>query len=163
MQLIVIMLSMEVIKINNNPQNKLKAYRVIMGLTLEAVAKVIGVNKTTIQRYESGAIPNIPIETIKALSKLYGVSVNELLDIRINTTTKDLFVEFIESLNFKCMYLNSESAFTTIESENQSILSMKIQTPNGDDYEVTQNDLTGLKVDLQDYLEFQFYKLNKKK
>lgn len=154
---------MEVIIISNVSQNKLKTYRKMLGMTLDEVSRVIGVNKTTIQRYESGAIPNIPIETVKELSRLYSVSANELLDIRINATTKDLFIEFIESLNFKCIYLNSENASTRTSSESQSILSLRIQTPTGDDYEVTQDDLTSLKLDLKDYIEFQLYQLNKKK
>lgn len=133
----------------------------MLGMTLKDVANVIGVNKTTVQRYESGAIPNIPIETVKALSKLYNVSTNELLDIQTNSAQKDLFIEFIETLDFKCIYLNSENASTAISSESQSRTSIMVQTPYGDDYEVTDDDLMNLKTSLQDYLSFQFFKLNK--
>lgn len=134
----------------------------MLGMTLEDVANVIGVNKTTVQRYESGAIPNIPIETVKALSKLYNASTNELLDIQTSSAQKDIFIEFIETLDFKCIYLNSENASTRTSSESQSNLSLWIQTPTGVDYEVTPDDLTSLKLDLKDYIEFQFFKLNKK-
>ncbi|MDH8678649.1 helix-turn-helix transcriptional regulator [Fusibacter bizertensis] len=154
---------MEVIKIRNNTQSNLKAYRKMLGMTLEDVANVIGVNKTTIQRYESGSIPNIPIETVKALSRLYNVSTNELLEIPPSKTQKDLFIRFIKTLDFKCIHLNSKNAFTAISSESLSNTSIRIQTPYGDDYEVSEDDLINLKASLQDYLSFQLFKLNKNK
>lgn len=133
----------------------------MLGMTLEDVASVIGVNKTTVQRYESGAIPNIPIETLKELSRLYNVSTNDILDVQSSKTQNDLFIEFIETLDFKCIHLNSEKTSTAIFSENQSSALIRIQTPYGDDYEVTEDDLINLKASLQDYLSFQLFKLNK--
>lgn len=135
----------------------------MLKMTLEDVANVIGVNKTTVQRYESGAIPNIPIETVKALSRLYNVSSNELLDIQPSKTQKDLFIELIDTLDFTCIHLNTENSSTALSSESQSSTSIRIQTPYGDVYEVTEVDLINLKASLQEYLSFQFFKLNKKK
>lgn len=44
------------------------------GLTLDALAKMIGTSKQTIQRYETGVISNIPSDKIEALSNALGVS-----------------------------------------------------------------------------------------
>ena len=43
-------------------------------MTLEDVAKQIGVSRATIFKYEKGAIENIPNDKIEALAKLFNVS-----------------------------------------------------------------------------------------
>lgn len=58
---------------------RIRALREQNGLTLEEVGRHIGVNKATVSRYESGAIPNIPIQAIAAIAKLFGVHPAEIL------------------------------------------------------------------------------------
>ena len=43
-------------------------------MSLEDVAKQIGVSRATVFKYEKGAIQNIPNDKIEALAKLFGVS-----------------------------------------------------------------------------------------
>lgn len=43
-------------------------------MTLEEVAKQIGVSRATVYKYETGAIENIPNEKVEAMAKLFGVS-----------------------------------------------------------------------------------------
>ena len=47
----------------------LKARRAELDLTLEDVAKIVGVTRATIQKYENGIISNIPSDKIEALAK----------------------------------------------------------------------------------------------
>ena len=51
--------------------------REALGLTLEDVAEKVGVNKSTIQRYENGKIKKIPNDVLDKLEKLYSVSLRE--------------------------------------------------------------------------------------
>lgn len=51
--------------------------REALGLTLEEVAEQVGVNKSTIQRYESGKIKKIPNDVLDKLEDLYSVSLRE--------------------------------------------------------------------------------------
>ncbi len=133
--------------------DKLKTYRQMNNMTLDNVAKVIGVNKTTIQRYETGAIPNIPIETVKALSKLYGVSANELLNLTAVESIKDPFLKLLQTLGYECLPTNDEKADKKI----------KIKSADGAYYEITHNELLELKTELKDFLSYQLFKLNQKK
>ena len=68
---------------------KLNAARVNAGLTQEDVAKRLGKSKNTIVSWEKGK-SSPDIETGKALAKLYGVSVNEIIflpnDCALSTT-----------------------------------------------------------------------------
>lgn len=50
---------------------RLRDRRVYLSKTLDEVAKELGVAEATVQRYESGAIKNIPHETIEQLAIIY--------------------------------------------------------------------------------------------
>ena len=53
---------------------RIKMLREEKKMTLEAVAKQIGVSRATVYKYETGAIANIPNEKFGALAELFGVS-----------------------------------------------------------------------------------------
>ena len=57
-------------KLNEN----IKILRTKHGFTQEELGKRLSVSKQTVQRYESGEIPNIPYEKIEILSKIFGCS-----------------------------------------------------------------------------------------
>ena len=72
----------------------LRGARANAGLTQDAVAKKLNKSKNTIVSYEKGrTIPDI--ETGKALAKLYGVSVDDLIflpnDCALSTNAKVLY------------------------------------------------------------------------
>lgn len=67
----------------------LKAARVNAGLTQDDVVKALGMSKNTIVNYEKGrSVPDI--EMGKALAKLYGMSVDDIIflpkDCTLSTT-----------------------------------------------------------------------------
>ena len=53
-----------------NIYEKIKARREQLGLTMEDVANILGVNKSTISRYESDQIKKMPIDFIEPLAKI---------------------------------------------------------------------------------------------
>lgn len=54
--------------------NNIKKIRKERGLTLDALAGLVGTSKQTIQRYEAGIITNIPKERIEALAEVLSVT-----------------------------------------------------------------------------------------
>lgn len=60
-------------------KENIKAYRLLSNMTLEEVANRLGVSKPTIQRYESGAISNIPPEKVEKLSEIFSISPSVLM------------------------------------------------------------------------------------
>jgi len=48
---------------------RIKERRTESGLTLEALARLSGVTRQTIQRYESGVIKNIPSDRVECIAK----------------------------------------------------------------------------------------------
>ena len=59
--------------------NKIKTRRQELGLTLEDVARAVGVGRSTVQRWESGLIKNMGRDKIAALAKILQISPVELV------------------------------------------------------------------------------------
>lgn len=53
---------------------KIKARREELGLTLQEVGDHLGVSKATVQRYESGEIKNLKLESIEKLAQMLGIT-----------------------------------------------------------------------------------------
>lgn len=49
-------------------KDRMKKRRKDLGLTLEDVAKIVGVTRQTIQKYESGVVTNIPSDKIELIA-----------------------------------------------------------------------------------------------
>lgn len=64
---------------------KLKDRREELGLSLEALANKTGLSKSTLQRYETGGISNIPLDKLETLSNALNLSVSEFLDLKKDT------------------------------------------------------------------------------
>lgn len=61
---------------------KLKNRRTELGLSLEALSDKTGLSKSTLQRYETGGIANIPLDKLEILSNALNLSVSEFLDLK---------------------------------------------------------------------------------
>ncbi len=57
-----------------NVNNKLKDRRLELGLTLEEVGTIVGVGKSTVRKWETGAIENMKRDKIALLAKALKVS-----------------------------------------------------------------------------------------
>lgn len=68
----------------------IKKARLDAGLTLDEVAKACHTTKQTIYKYENDIVTNIPMDKIKAMSELLGVSPTQLLGWDTETPDYDL-------------------------------------------------------------------------
>ena len=79
--------------------NRLKTFRTLNGLTQGEVAEVLKLDRSTYTYYEKGRVPNL--DTLNKLSKLFNVSVAELIGERdgaldvIKNASRELHVESI--------------------------------------------------------------------
>lgn len=60
-------------------RNKMRCGRIAKGLTVKDVAQKIGVHENAVLRWENGTAEPLGSNLIK-LSKLYGISADELMD-----------------------------------------------------------------------------------
>lgn len=65
-------------------QQRLKERRLFLNMTYQDLADKTGLSKSTLQRYETGGINNLPIDNIYKLSDALGVSPNYFTDINYN-------------------------------------------------------------------------------
>ena len=59
--------------------NKIKARRQELGLTLEDVARAVGVGRSTVRKWETGMIKNMGRDKIAAMAKVLQISPVELV------------------------------------------------------------------------------------
>lgn len=73
-----------------NMAQKIKELRQAKGLTLEQVASVVGVGKSTVRKWETGMIANMKRDKIAALAKALGTTPAYLMGWEEDTKAKNL-------------------------------------------------------------------------
>lgn len=69
--------------------NKIKARRLELGLTLEDVAKAVGVGRSTVRKWETGLIKNMGRDKIAALAKVLQISPVDLVPADGSSKSED--------------------------------------------------------------------------
>ncbi len=59
--------------------NRMRAAREALGLSFEELSRMVGMSKSTLQRYETGGIKNMPIDSVVPLAKALNVTVEYLI------------------------------------------------------------------------------------
>jgi transcriptional regulator with XRE-family HTH domain len=78
---------------------RMKRVREEKNLTLEEMARVIGVTKATLSRYESGEIKEIPLNRVEAVANILSVSPEWLIgwtDERCRDVDEDMDLRYIK-------------------------------------------------------------------
>ncbi len=65
---------------------RLKEIRTKKGISVDALAEMIGISRATIFRYENGSIKKIPIGIMESISAALGISPYELMSDEVPTT-----------------------------------------------------------------------------
>jgi transcriptional regulator with XRE-family HTH domain len=97
---------------NETMAAKIKALRLQKGMTLEEVANIVGVGKSTVRKWETGMIANMKRDKIASLARALGTTpaylmgwedvqkTNDLLaDIIVRLRTDDSFSEIVQILH----------------------------------------------------------------
>lgn len=80
-----------------NTGNVIKKLRQDKKLTQDELSRILGVKKSSIQKYESGAVSNLKMETIRTLCDYFNVPPS-LIVFPEHKDTNNVFV-FMKSLN----------------------------------------------------------------
>ena len=108
-------------------QDKIKKRRKELGLSLEDVAKELGVNRSTVLRYESKSIEKMPIDIIPPLAKILKCSPEYLMGWEddklspVNIIYDDYF-----PLNY-CTNLSAGSPTELLEAEPDAVVYVPIK------------------------------------
>lgn len=83
----------------NDMSKKIKELRLNKGLTLEQVAKVVGVGKSTVRKWETGMIANMKRDKIASLAKALGTTPAYLMGWEETTPQENELIDLINQLN----------------------------------------------------------------
>lgn len=103
---------------------RIKELRISLNMTIRELSKKSGVGQSTISEIETGKAINPKTDTLQKISKVLGVTVNDLLsteeklDIALDSMSKIRELAK-EGLNYKSN-LNSSDATTLIKESNES-------------------------------------------
>lgn len=90
---------------------KIKKLRTDRGLTQEELGKLVGVQKSAINKWEKGLVTNIKRDTLKALAGVFGVSPADLLDDEDNRSdTDDLKQKLFERTELRMLFDAADNA-----------------------------------------------------
>ena len=73
----------------NDIGKKIRERRKELGMTLDELARAVGVSKQTIFRYEDRTIENIPIDKLHRIAEKLNVSLTYLLDLKVEVGYED--------------------------------------------------------------------------
>ena len=84
----------------NDIGKRIRERRKELGMTLDELAKAVGVSKQTIFRYEDRTIENIPIDKLDKIAEKLNMSMAYLLDLKVEVGYED-FIVLKEKEGFK--------------------------------------------------------------
>lgn len=92
-------------------QNRLKERRLFLNMTYQDLANKTGISKSTLQRYETGGIQNLPYDKIFALSEALEVRPEYFTDLTKDYTAQSVFQNTISAQNNRAEYLEHIKEF----------------------------------------------------
>lgn len=88
---------------------RIKSNRKRIGFTQTQLGEVLGVQKSAIQKYESGSVTNIKLTTLVKMAEVFGVSVSSLLGDKLSSKQlNDLLYETYGTLAIELFRLFGE-------------------------------------------------------
>lgn len=92
-------------------RKRLRARRIFLDLTYQELAEKTGMSKSTLQRYETGGIKNLPYSKIPILSEALGVSPNYFTDLSQDYTSSDHVIDLRSSSSFRSKLIEEARKF----------------------------------------------------
>lgn len=77
--------------------DRIKYYREQAGMTMDQLAKAVGVQNSAINKYEKGLVTNIPINRIRQIADALGIDPRLLLDFLDDSTCGPVYLDGEES------------------------------------------------------------------
>ena len=102
---------------------RIKARRLELGLSIEDLGKILGKNRTTVYRYETGYIENLPIEIIKPIAEALRTTPQYLMGWEKVQKNNDAIVDIIQRLRTDEDFLSLVKKLSDMDAEKLKSLS----------------------------------------
>lgn len=114
-------------------KENIKSRRLERNLTLEDVARFIGVSKQTVQKYESGVISNIPSDTVELIAECLGAAPADLMgwgDTKEKKMVADTIIKYASEID-ETLMLELLKKFNKLSNEDKKLALQLIGRING--------------------------------
>lgn len=91
-------------------RRRLKERRLFLGMTYQALSAKTGISKSSLQRYETGAIKNLPYDKVFTLSEALDVTPEYFINLSNDFTNASEFIQRVGRVN-RYDYLASHEEF----------------------------------------------------
>lgn len=101
---------------------KIKMLRKQKGLTLEQVANIVGVGKSTVRKWETGMIQNMGRDKIVLLAKALGVTPAYLLGWEETEKTNDAIADIVVKLRTDSNFLEAVELIYNLDNDKLNLV-----------------------------------------
>lgn len=134
---------------------RLKELRKNAGYSYKKLEELTGISRSTLQRYETNPLTDIPLNKLTILASIYNVTISYLL----GTEDKNMPYEYFESLSPLLKELNCEIKY----DEHAKTYELWIQDNQQEDFfhafSITNEQIKNLKDTTLSYLSFKINEL----
>lgn len=99
---------------------RIKARRIELGLSVEELGKRLGKNRTTVYRYETGDIENLPIDILEPIAAVLQTSPAYLMGWEKVQKNNDAIADIIVRLRTDEIFLDAVKRLNSLESDKLS-------------------------------------------
>lgn len=137
-------------------QSRLKERRLFLNMTYQDLADKTGISKSTLQRYETGGIQNLPYDKIFVLSEALEVRPEYFTDLTKDYTAQPVIQDFMFPQSNRAEYLDHIMEFEkkALEKITPSLISKGYKVEQKDRGSI--GDLVAIKGPEIWYLDFLF-------
>lgn len=102
--------------------DRIKARRIELGMSVEELGKRLGKNRTTVYRYETGYIENLPIDIIEPIAAVLQTTPEYLMGWEKVQKNNDAIADIIIRLRTDDDFFNAVKRLNDLDSDKLSSL-----------------------------------------
>lgn len=99
---------------------RIKARRIELGMSVEELGKRLGKNRTTVYRYETGYIENLPIDILEPIAAVLHTTPAYLMGWEEVKKNNDALADIIIRLRSDEVFLDAVKRLNSLESDKLS-------------------------------------------
>lgn len=100
--------------------DRIKARRIELGMTVEELGKRLGKNRTTVYRYETGYIENLPIDILEPIAAVLQTTPAYLMGWEEVQKNNDAIADIIIRLRSDEIFFDAVNRLNSLESDKLS-------------------------------------------
>ena len=107
---------------------RIKELRKAKNMTLEDVAKIVGVGKSTVRKWETGMIENMRRDKIAALAKALGTTPVSLMGWDVDVSKNDFIAEAVLKMRTDETFMSAVESLYKLDKDKLETINQMLNT-----------------------------------